>query len=97
MKKYNTEVGIADLLAADYPDATDGKFVRVIDTNTDWYYDLATTTWIDYESQYQVGVSVQPTSSADFALEKGIYTEAPSYTLNFTTIRLNRWNYDWRY
>ncbi|MFA7097399.1 MAG: hypothetical protein WC383_13085, partial [Gammaproteobacteria bacterium] len=90
VEKYNTEVGIADLLAADYPDATDGKFVRVIDTNTDWYYDLATTTWIDYESQYQVGVSVQPTSSADFALEKGIYTEAPSYAPTNTELILQQ-------
>lgn len=90
VEKYNTEVTltIKGYLAADYPDATDGQFVRVIDTNTDWYYDADTLTWVDYESQYQVGVSVQPTSSVDFLLEKGIYTDAPSHAPTNTELIL---------
>lgn len=90
VEKYNTEVTaeIQAALATDYPDATDGQWVRVIDTDTDWYYDLATDTWIDYEDQYQVGIVKAPTSSADFALEKGIYTGAPSHSPTNTELIL---------
>ena len=90
VEKYNTEVTltIKGYLAADYPDATDGQFVRVIDTNTDWYYDADTLTWVDYEDQYQVGVSVEPTSAADFTLEKGIYADAPSHAPTNTELIL---------
>lgn len=79
VEKYNTETGIADLLATDYPSATDDQFVRVIDTESDWYYDGDLETWVDYEAYKQVGINNKPTEVADFTLEKGVYTGAPSH------------------
>ncbi len=81
IEKYNTEVTftIQAALEADYPDATDGQWVRVIDTDSDWYYDLDTTSWIDYEDKHLVGIVKAPTAASDFGLEKGIYTDEPSH------------------
>jgi len=78
--KVDSEVTatIQTALETAYPDATDGQYVRVIDTDTDWYYDLDTTAWVDYEDKYLVGITKAPTSSVDFGLEAGIYTGAPT-------------------
>jgi hypothetical protein len=90
VEKYNTEVSaeIIAALAADYPSATDDQFVRVIDTDTDWYYDADLVTWVDYEAKKQVGVSKQVTEVADFALEQGIFTEDPSHAPSNTELIL---------
>jgi hypothetical protein len=86
VEKYNTETGIADLLAADYPDATDGQYVRVIDTDTDWV--LTDGVWEDFESKKAVGINKEVTQVADFQLEKGVFTGEPTHAPTNTELIL---------
>jgi hypothetical protein len=86
VEKYNTETGIADLLATDYPDATNGQYVRVIDTDTDWV--LTDGVWEDFESKKTVGINKEVTQVADFQLEKGVFTGEPTHAPTNTELIL---------
>ncbi|MFA7100111.1 MAG: hypothetical protein WC143_08570, partial [Eubacteriales bacterium] len=88
VRKYNTEVEIeiVAFLEADFPDAIDGDYVRIIDTNTDWVFDG--TDWADYETQHTVAISKRPTSVCDFAIEQGIPTTDPTHAPTNTELIL---------
>nr|MDA3806743.1 hypothetical protein [Thiomicrorhabdus sp.] len=94
VEKYNTEVSatIKAFLAVEYPAATDGQLVRVIDTDTDWYYDLDTTTWVDYLDKKLVGITKEVTQVVDFTLEQGVYTGEPSHAVSNTELIISELN-----
>src|SRR6056297_1030872 len=90
VEKYNVETGIADLLAADYPEAEEGQIVRVIDTDTDWILDDGV--WTDFEDKKSVGIVREPTASSDFTLERSIYTTAPTTSPTNDELIINELN-----
>src|SRR6056297_596015 len=90
VEKYNVETGIADLLAADYPTATEGQIVRVIDTDTDWI--LTDGVLTDFEDKKSDGIVREPTASSDFTLERSIYTTAPTTSPTNDELIINELN-----
>jgi len=74
---YNTTTYIAAQLLVDFPDATNGEYVRVFNTETDWQFDGSV--WTDTDDVFSTVLEDSRSEVVEFALYKGKSTGKPTH------------------